>query len=1167
MDKSVLRKFAIESRQELMEKIANKIKKFCVNEEFQVNQNGDIYVLSNDKHSLLLSKREYKNRQLLIDRINEVTLEQVIEESAYTWFNRIIAIRYMEIHDYLPLSKTNQSLGIRVLSSKDNTPDPEIMKIANLLNQDLDIEFDKDYYSTIQDDNKKFEYILFLVCDKLAKVIPQVFAGVTDYIDILIPDNLLNESGYISKLLRSVPEDNFNEVEIIGWLYQYYNQAEKDRVIDLKEVYKKNEIPYATQLFTTDWIVRYMVENSLGKYWIEHNGKELSENLAIPDIKEWKYLIKDNIKCKKDIIKPTEITFLDPCCGSGHILVYAFELLYKIYQQAGYNQNDIPELILKNNLFGLDIDDRAGQLSILSVILKAREYDRNIFQKEIVQNLNILSIQESNLINTDLLNNLKNKSAIEVAKGLIDNFKDAKEIGSLILLEEKNYDILEKELIEDESIFGIELKTKLLPLIKIAKVMEKKYYIVVTNPPYLPNKLMCTNLKKYVEKNYKSVKGDLFSSFIVRNIQFSNNKGYMGFMTPYVWMYIDTYESLRNHIIDNFNISSLVQPEYSAFEEATVPICTFVLDNDTTNNSYFVDLSEYTGGMKVQEREYLNSINENKNIYIRDINIFKRVKSSPILYSASDNIIDLFANNPMIGDKYNLKVGIQTGNNDKFLRLWHEVEKNKIQEKWFYHNKAGEFRKWYGNRDYLINYSNNAYELKHYYVNGKLASRPQNLEYNFRKSISWNLITSGTFSTRYFDETFTFNVVAPCCFPSEDELMYILGLFNTKIVQKFTKMLNPTLSMKVGDIFKIPLIIDGSKKEAIDKLVEKCISLSKEDWDNFENSWDFKSHPLINKSNDSVKIEEMYKEWEKKTYNNFELLKKYEEELNAIFIEIYNLQNELDNTVTDNNITIRKADKERDIKSLISYAVGCMFGRYSLDEEGVVFAGGKFEKDRYEKYKPQEDNIIPITTDKYFENDIVARFIEFIEIVYGKEKLYENLEFIAEALGKRNGEGSEETIRRYFINDFYNDHIKIYQKRPIYWLVDSGKKNGFKCLIYMHRYNDGVISKVRLNYLHKIQSTYEKILNEVNTKLSDDISLREKRQLTKTQTDITAKQQELKEFYEKVAHIADQRIKIDLDDGVLENYKKFSVKNPKTGKDENIFGNAKKIIKDKKEEE
>ncbi len=1174
MDKAILKKFAIESRQDLMQRIGNKIKTFYIDEEFSKQQSGDVYILANSKHSLNLSKEEYIKRELLIKRINELGLDQVIEEAAYTWFNRIVAIRYMEIHDYLPLTRDNQSLGIRVLSSKDNTPDPEIMKFTNLVNPELDIDFKKEKYVELKDDNEKFKYILLLVCKKLGRVIPQVFDGVTDYIDILTPDNLLNEAGFVNKIITEVPEENYEQVEIIGWLYQYYNQTEKDRVISAKKAYKKNEIAYATQLFTPDWIVKYMVENSLGKYWLEHSDiNTVSEN--------WKYFVKYKIE-HKNKKNPTEITFIDPCCGSGHILVYAFEIFYQIYIQAGYNKNDISELILKNNLYGLDIDDRAGQLSILSVLLKAREYDKYIFTKDVVRNLNILSIQESNSISKLLFDNIQTEK--EKCKYLIDNFKNAKEIGSLLLLDNNDYDDIKQIILTDETIFGIELRDKLLPIIKIANILKNKYDIVVTNPPYLNSSFMSVNLKKYINDNYNDVKSDLFSAFIKRNIEITNEDGYIGLMTPYVWMFIATYENLRKYILSNSSFQSLIQLEYSALEEATVPICSFVLNKTEKEDGCFIRLSDFKGGIETQEKAFLDIITSKKdNYYIVDKNMFKIVPYSEIIYWISENGINNFKYNN-INEYINPRIGLVTGDTNRFLRYWYELNNKlinynclnneqsiKSKDKWFPYQKGGSYRKWYGNNDYVINWFNDGDEIKNknFEANtGRVRSHNYNGDFGFKKAITWTKISSSNYAFRYVNNGFLYDDAGPigCCKDNFEFLM--LGLYNSVVGTYYLSMLNPTLNLTPGNLLTMPFrqeIITA--KQNITKIVEELILLSKEDWDSFETSWDFTRHPLLKPMTKVSTIRDSVANWNTYTYQQRSLLKHKEEELNKIFIDIYGLNDELTPEVDDKDITIRKEDKVRDIKSFISYAVGCMFGRYSLDKDGLIYAGGDFDN-VYQKYKKEDggwagsslsnykyindngneielsfevdnDNIIPITDEAYFSDDIVERFKTFIKTVYGDNTFNENMDFIAEALGKKGTETSEETIRRYFVNDFFNDHCKIYQKRPIYWLLDSGKKNGFKALIYMHRYNENLIPKARLDYLHRIQTTYEKLLSDVNYKLTTDLSMVDKKDAQKRQADLNAKLQEIKEYDEKIAHIANQRISIDLDDGVKTNYEKF----------------------------
>ena len=1148
MDKAILKKFAIESRQDLMEKIKNKINTFYVDEDFKNEQKGDLYILSNEKHSLNLANDEYKKRELLIKRIKELSLEQVIEEAAYTWFNRIIAIRYMEINDMLPLTRDNQSLGIRVLSSKDNTPDPEILKFTNLINPDLDIDFKKEKYAELKDDNEKFKYILLLVCKKLGRVIPQVFDGITDYIDILIPDNLLNDTGFITKVINEVPENNYNQVEIIGWLYQYYNQTEKDRVINAKKAYKKTEIPYATQLFTPDWIVKYMVENSLGKYWIEHGGnKKLIDN--------WQYFIDDNLYIKNSV-NPADITFIDPCSGSGHILVYAFDVFYQIYESYGYNKKDIPELILKNNLYGLDIDDRAGQLSVLSVLLKARSYDKELFNKSITLNLNIMSIQESRMLDEYAIESLNDNLKTKVRK-LKNEFLNAKEIGSLLLIDRDDYSDVLKYINSNNTLELLLIRDGLTNIIKCSNLLSNKYDVVVTNPPYINTTSMSGELKKYVSDVYKDYKYDLFSAFIKRNSNFGKDDSYLGFMTPNVWMFISSYEKLRQFILNNMSIDSLIQlAKGSFFKEATVDICTFVLKNNNTDEmGRYFRLEDIKGDIDSQRNGFLNILKtKDSDYYLVKSDSFNNIQGTPIVYWASEKYFDIFKKAENLKIKGDTRQGMATSDNNRFLRFWYEIDSNnnlalsiksskeseECSRRWYPYNKGGQYRKWYGNIDYVINYKNNGYEVKENAkkLYGSVTRTIKSISEYFKSCISWSKISSGDIAFRYYPEGFIFDVAGCCIFYNERKVMnYHQAFLNSNVAKSILKMISPTLNYEAGQIATLPIIYDESKYDEISNIVENNITVSKEDWDLFETSWDFKKHPLINYNVST--IQEAFNIFSKECDERFNLVFNNENQLNKIFINIYGLEGQVEGKIDSKNITIRKANKERDIKSLISFSVGCMFGRYSLDEDGVIFSGGDFEKNKYKTYNADEDNIIPITDEAYFGDDIVERFKKIISVVYGKESLNTNLDFIAETLGKKGTETSEDTIRRYFLTDFFNDHVKIYQKRPIYWLFDSGKKNGFKALVYMHRYNENLIPKVRLDYLHRIQTTYEKLLSDINYKLTTELSMSDKKAAQNRQADLMSKLNEIKEYDEKIAHIANQRISIDLDDGVKANYEKF----------------------------
>lgn len=1137
MDKTVLRNFAIESRKDLMEKIDRKIKLFYIDEEFKKDNRGDVIVLSNDKHTLTLTKDEDSNRDKLLKRIIELGYDQVVEEAAYTWFNRIIAIRYMEIHDYLPLTADNQSIGVNVLSSADNSANPDILKFTTLSNPNLDINFNKEKYAELSTTDEKFKYILLLICRKLGKVIPQVFDGITDYIDLLIPDNLLLDGNFIYNLIKNIPSSYFDKVEIIGWLYQYYNQSEKDRVISAKKVYKKHEIAYATQLFTPDWIVKYMVDNSLGKYWIERNKESALTN-------KLNYFISDSTEKKLEYEDPTNITFIDPCCGSGHILVYAFELFYQMYEEAGYNKKDIASLILEKNIYGLDIDDRAGQLSILSIVLKAREYDKNIFNNSIIKDLNILSIQESRSLDEFAIDSLDEPFKTQ-ANNLKETYMNAKEFGSLILTDNLDYTELINCVNSKNTIETVLLREPLINLIKQNKILSNKYSIVVTNPPYLNNNLMSTKMKDYLAVNYNDVKSDLFSSFIVRNLNFGKDNSYFGFMTPYVWMFIGTYQKLREKILEQ-NIDSLIQLEYSALEEATVPICSFTVSksSDSTTGIYF-RLTDYKGGMEVQKKMYLQNLNEKK-YYIIDKKILKSLPESIIAYWITERMQNVFKNEPL-GNLVPVKKGADTGNNNKYLREWYEVDYNNIKfyakpneqfkQKWVPYNKGGEYRKWYGNNDIIINWENDGYELKH----SKANLRSQHLY--FKSSITWSALTSSNTSFRLSDYGAIFDSAGSSMFPDE-HIYYYLALCNSVVSKKILDMINPTLNFGAGSIAKIPIVIDDI--EEIENYAKDNVQIVKNNWNGYEISWEFDNKYFVN--NHSL-VEDNYNDYKNQLMEKFNQLKNNEEMINKKIISNYKLEDEIDYRIDEKDISLIINNEKEYVKNLISYSVGCMFGRYSLDDNGIVYAGGCYDKNRYKTIIPDEDNIIPLseTESVYYNDDVVGRFKEFIKIAFGEDTLNENLNFIADNLGKRGTESSEDTIRRYFVNEFYNDHLKTYQKRPIYWLFDSGKKNGFKCLVYLHRYDEQIVSKIRTKYLHNTISIYQRILEEIDYKLNNtELSTIDKRELQNKKQDLNGKITECNEYDEMVGNVANKMIKLDLDDGVIINYAKFVDDNGKS---------------------
>lgn len=851
MDKNVLKRFAIESRKHLHEKVADRYALYYLDEEFDEVEKDELYTLTNEKHNLVLSKEQYEHRQKLLNKKDRYGKEHVIEESAFTWFNRFICLRYMEIHNFLPLGKNNESLDIRVLSSRDGNKEPDILKRNNLTNNALDINVDIDKLEKIADINEKYEKVLLKVCEKMGRVLPQIFDGETDYIELLMPKNQLNVDSFLDKLLKEVPEDNFNDIEVIGWLYQYYNQSEKDRVMKEKRAYKKSEIPYVTQIFTPDWIVKYMVENSLGRLWIEKTGDESLEP-------EFKYFIKDNIEIKVGAspLLPENITFIDPCMGSGHILVYAFEVFMKLYISAGYNKKDIPELILKNNLYGLDIDDRAGQFAIISVMLKAREYDSEIFNKIDFNSLNILSIPESNPELRQYANDIKDKEVREAVDYLIDTFENGKEIGSLLIVEEKDYDKVTKYFEEaTPNIFNRLLWEGLKDIIRVAKILSKKYDVVVTNPPYLPTSKMSAKCKEYIEKNYPASKSDLCTAFMENKLVAKDR--YLGMINMHSWMFLSSYEDLRKKIIDNCFITAMIHLGTRAFEEMggeVIQTTSFVLKNiiDCTNKvGIYYRLVNFDEAVK-KEEEFLNK--NNSNCFKFNQVICKELPGYNIAYYATDNIIKCF-NNEKIDKQGDIRQGLITGDNERFLKLWYEVNQRHISfkgysdiSKWFPINKGGGSEKWYSNREYVVNWKNNGYEIKNFKdEKGKLRSRPQNLEYNFKEGISWSLISTSQLAVRYYGKEFMFNVAGITLF-ADGDYKYIMGFLNSKVANLLAKLINPTINMNVGDIANLPLIRISDDKNNESKVinnVEKDLNLVKQDWDSFETSWDFKKHPLV----------------------------------------------------------------------------------------------------------------------------------------------------------------------------------------------------------------------------------------------------------------------------------------------------------------------------------
>lgn len=1217
MNKTAIKNFAIWARNKLRADIILKAgllgitDKGIVEPQKPTADDLQIFDIGTSQPVQLKGRTAIEQRDSLVAAIKAKHLKQseafdaVIEEVAYTWFNRLIAVRFMEVNDYLPSR-------VRVLSS-ENPAKAEPDFVTNPF--DTDLEFapaELDLIDDLKDHNKSdelFQFLFIKQCNKLNEILPELFEKTNDYTELLLNVSFTDKDGVVWHLVHDIPEDDFNiekegQVEIIGWLYQYYNTEPKDKVFGRPSGQKirKEDVPAATQLFTPDWIVRYMVENSLGRIAI-HNLKygdwNDTERAKIDTFKsKWKYYLEEAEQSQEIVARfrfeeshkyvkgdtPPYVnsTFLDPCMGSGHILVYAFDVFMDIYTAQGYTERDAAQRIVEKNLYGLELDDRATQLAYFAVMMKARSYDRRFLTRGIRPNL--CSIQESNSLNTDyleLFGDLK-----PTAQKLVDEFIDAKEYGSILNLKitadelaqlESKYAEIDDTIYDNifDTIRQVGLRTIFLPLIRQAKIMVKKYDVVCTNPPYMGGGGMSPKLNDYVKLQYSDSKADLFSVFIEKGNNWTVSDGYNSMVTMQSWMFLTSFEKMRKSILSTRTITSLMHMENMVMGIAFGTAVTVIKN---------CRISQYKG---IYTQVALKDIKNGKpsvfpNISNRYAEIssdeFSKIPSSPIAYWASAQNIKAYETYKPIDYYADLKKGMSTADDKRFLRLWFEVSSAKTQmfcdfekAKWFHINKGGSFCRWFGNNEYVVNWERNGLEMKAF-----KKSVIRNEQYYFRdNALTWTYVTNYKLNARYVYKS-TFAAVGPCIFANDENKYYILSLLNSKVAQLYADNVGgETITYEIGEISKIPCNIDSLVKDGVISTTIINIELCKKFWDSFETSWDFKKHPFVINSllafgegfekTHCMMLSDVYRAWESECNERFNQLKSNEEELNRIFIDIYGLQDELTPEVEDKDVTVRKADLQRDMRSFVSYAVGCMFGRYSIYKEGLLFAGEKYSLEAFveklnqregtvseeeinraynnegviinEMFFPDEDNCIPITDTPYFEDDIVGRFCEFVKVVFGEDTLEANLEFVAKALGNK-GNTSRDIIRNYFLNDFFKDHCKIYQKRPIYWLFDSGKQNGFKALVYMHRWNADTIGNMRVEYLHRIQRTYEKEIEREQDTIDNTTNNRDRAAATKRKEKLVKQLKEAKDYDAKVAHLALSRPDIDLDDGVKINYEK-----------------------------
>lgn len=1195
MNKNAIKKFAIDARNKLIASVTDKagmlgITKDACSEPITKGADFEVYKTTAGTE-VTLNKKQCEHRRKLVEQIKARGFDAVIEEVAYTWFNRICAIRFMEVNDYMYPAR------VRVLSSeKAGKNEPDILTQS----PDIDWNFtdeEREYIIDAKMNNKLddlFRMLFIKQCNLLHEVLPGLFEETEDYTEMLLNISFTNEDDVIRMLVDGIDESDFNitttdengkqagQVEIIGWLYQYYNTEPKNKAFAKKGKITKEEVPAVTQLFTPDWIVRYMVENSLGRLWVEgHPDADLQG--------KWKYYLEEAeqepqvqaelVKIREEYakLKPEDIKLIDPCMGSGHILVYAFDVFMQIYENAGWSAREAAQSIVEHNIYGLDIDDRAAQLSYFAVMMKARQYDRRIFTRGVRPN--VYAIQESNGINREQLkyfgaelDEMERNTAVLQIEGLLDTLTDAKEYGSILNVDVYDWDLIRRFVNRTDvdgqisfDTYGLdETAEKLKELIEIGVIMAQKYEVVATNPPYAGVTNLSGKLNEYVKEYYSDSKTDMFAVFIERCGEMLKTDGYQAMITQHAWMFLSSYEKLRNRILDNC-IINLVHLGAKAFDEIAgevVQTASFVIRNQN-NNQYIGTYIRLVDGQNQDEKErmYLRKTG----CYFALQNNYGYIQGSPIAYWASMTIIEAFENGVKLKQNGDTRQGMATSDNNRFLRLWHEIPFNKLgiglnsseaqisDKKWFPYNKGGSYRKWYGNMDYVINYENNGFEVKQYATHlYKTASRTiKSMSEYFKQCISWSKISTGNIAFRYYPQGFVFDVAGCSIFyKNEDRMYYDFGFINSKVAMSILAIIAPTMNFEAGHVASLPIIFDKNYLHEIKELVLENVTISKFEWNAFETSWDFKCTALLSvrksvlfDNTDAIDLAECYACWENKCNEHFNHLKANEEELNRIFIGIYGLQDELTPEVEEKDVTVRKADLQREIKSLISYAVGCMFGRYSLGEEGLIYAGGEWESNRYTTFQPDKDNIIPITDEEYFEDDIVSRFCDWLKTAFGTKSFDANMDFIAKVLGNK-GDTSREVIRNYFLNDFYKDHCNTYSvtgsgKRPIYWLFDSGKQNGFKALIYMHRYDADTVGRVRTDYLHKAQKYVETAMQSAQYTLDNASSSSEKSKATKSITKYTKQLAEMQIYDEAIAHIANQRIEIDLDDGVKVNYAKF----------------------------
>ncbi len=1213
MNTAQIKAYAPRARRDFIQAVTEKANQVGLSAENiePVEIKGDVAIIAGRPFPKKVGELQKK----LAERIQKGGFDQVMEAAAYTWFNRFAALRYMEIHNYL-------GHGFRVLSNRGNSNVPEILEeAANVDLPGLDKKKVMELRLAGDKDNELYRILVLAQCNALNKSMPFLFEKIDSETELLLPDNLLHSNSPVRKLVEEIDEEQWNEVEIIGWIYQFYISERKNEVIG--KVVKSEDIPAATQLFTPNWIVKYMVQNTLGRMWLatypDSPLKGKMEYYIEPAEQEPEVQKQLNSITPKDL-NPEEITFLDPASGSGHILVEAYNVFKKIYLERGYRTKDIPRLILEKNLYGLDIDDRAAQLACFAVLMKARRDDRRILSRDDLK-LHVMAIQETSSFDTEALTknllkekvirftgenelfpDFKGQMALRAIKRpevsrddvieLLELFHHGKTFGSLITIPESLAEKLPlfARLIEDKlqngDMFERTAASKIKPVVEMAITLAKKYDCVVTNPPYMGGKGMNPVLKDFAKKYYPDEKADLCAMFIARGFDMLVERGYNSMVTMQSWMFLSSYEMLRKRLLKEFTITCMVHMANMVMRIAFGTVATVwrnIKQPEFRGNFSYVYYEDLTEEDKPKQFPM-----QNDRLATAAAADFKKIPGSPIAYWVSEKIVRIFDNEKKLESIAPVKVGLQTGSNEIFVREWFEVSDNKTSfnsnsahdysRKWFPYNKGGEYRKWYGNNENIVNWKNNGYEIQNFTDNnGKLRSRPQNRDYYFKKSITWSFVSSSYFGVRYSDSEAIFDVGGSSAFPSDADKYYLTGLLCSKLSHIFMKAINPTLNFQVGNVSAIP-VIENSKLNNQNSIIEQLIQTHKDDWNSYETSWDFTSLPLLQPDNYQSTLKATYTSLRSHWRNITLEMQRLEEENNRLFIDTYGLQDELTPEVPLSEITLTcnshyryNGDKNEDeleallladtIKELIFYSIGCMMGRYSLDHPGLIYAHSGNENfwEIYNhktnkhsdnpslrssrlvcgEFQPDDDGIIPIMDKNWFPDDTTNRFVEFLKVAWSPETLNENLKFIADSLKPKNNEASVDTIRRYLSAGFFKDHLKTYKKRPIYWLFSSGKQKAFECLVYLHRYNESTLPRMRSNYVTPLQGKFNARLDYLKTEKEALDTVSAKKKIQKEIDILKKKQAELSAFDIELRHYADTKISLDLDDGVKVNYGKF----------------------------